>query len=314
MNCPICHSLSIRSIGERYDDRYGFPGYFSLLTCIECEHQFLNASFTANQLKSLYSQYYPRTSFKSEDHRPHQEEKGLKAWLDGLNSSAFRWIPPNVRILDIGCGFGEALGYHKARGCEVYGVEADANIIRVAEKFGYNVEVGLFDADRYIPNSFDYVTLDQVFEHVQNQAEVLRGIAKILKPGGWVILSLPNAEGWGAKLFGRKWINWHAPYHLHFFSIKSMQLTAEKAGLVLEETKTLTASAWLHFQWIHLLTCPLEGIPSSFWASNGRNGFAKKIIIKIFSILHYFKINCLITRLFDALGMGDNRLYFLRKP
>lgn len=49
-----------------------------------------------------------------------------------------------------------------------------------------------------------------------------------------------------------------------FFSIQSMKLTAEKAGLVLEETKTLTPSAWLHFQWIHLMTCPSEGIPSIF--------------------------------------------------
>ncbi len=36
-------------------------------------------------------------------------------------------MPRNVRVLDIGCGFGESLGYYEARGCEAYGVEADEN-------------------------------------------------------------------------------------------------------------------------------------------------------------------------------------------
>jgi hypothetical protein len=33
-----------------------------------------------------------------------------------------------------------------------------------------------------------------------------------------VIIGTPNANGWGARVFGRYWINWHAPYHLHFFN------------------------------------------------------------------------------------------------
>jgi len=171
-----------------------------------------------------------------------------------------------VRVLDLGCGFGESLGYHAARGCDVYGVEADENIRRVVEKFGYKVHVGLFDDRVYEPEFFDYVTMDQVIEHVTDPLLTLRGVARILKSGGKAILSTPNANGWGAKIFGRRWINWHAPYHLQFFSRDSMRIAAEQAGFEVTQVKTITNSEWLFYQWIHLVTYPKLGEPSWFWS------------------------------------------------
>lgn len=311
--CPICESLSTSTYGERYDDRYGYQNAFRLLKCANCEHIFLHADFTTEQLRDLYSNYYPRKNFDIAQYQPHIEKTGLAAWLNGLKSSAFRWVPKNVRILDVGCGFGESLGYHSARGCDVYGVEADENIRRVVDKFGFKVHVGLFDEKVYESNFFDYVTMDQVFEHVQNPIEVLKDVARVLKPGGLAILSVPNAAGWGAKLFGRLWINWHAPYHLQFFSVHSMQLAAETTGFSLDKTITVTASDWLHYQWIHLLTYPNEGNPSEFWTQKGRFSLTQKIAIKILTMLHSSKVDHLITRIFDSLGMGDNRLFFLHR-
>lgn len=314
MNCPVCKSASISPHGERYDDRYGYQGIFRLLKCANCGHMFLQAEFLSEQLRDLYSNYYPRSSFNLENYMPYAELQGFNAWLDGEKSSTFRWVPRNVRVLDIGCGFGESLGYHQARGCEVYGVEADENIRRVADKFGFNVHVGLFDPAVYQEDFFDYVTMSQVIEHVTDPTQTLSGIANVLKPGGLAILSTPNANGWGAKLFGRRWINWHAPYHLHFFTVKSMRLAAQKAGLVLERTATVTPSAWLHFQWVHQFTCPPEGKPSIFWTPGSKWSFAQKVLLRGLLILHRCKINHVVTRLFDILGFGDNRLYFLRKP
>ena len=257
--------------------------------------------------------FYPRSEYDLEQYQPYKEANGFLAWLDGEQASTFRWVPSNVRVLDIGCGFGESLGYHQARGCEVCGVEADENIRRVAEKFGYKVHVGLFDPGEYEENYFDYVTMSQVIEHVTDPLQTLRGIARVLKPGGLAILSTPNANGWGAGIFGRRWINWHAPYHLQFFSMRSMKLAAEQAGLVVEKTVTITPSAWLHFQWIHLLSCPSEGVASPFWASGGKWNLMQKTALKALSIMHQCRINHVITRVSDGIGVGDNRLYFLRK-
>ena len=314
MNCPVCSSSRCTRAGEVYDDRYGYPGRFPLLKCADCGHAFLQGEFSPELLRNLYSNFYPRSTFDLARHKPYQKTKGFRAWLDGDKSSPFRWIPRNVRILDIGCGFGESLGYHQARGCDVYGVEADENIRRVAEQFGYKVHVGLFDPDVYDADYFDYVTMSQVIEHVTDPVQTLRGIARILKPGGVAILSTPNADGWGAKVFGKRWINWHAPYHLQFFSLQSMRLAAEQAGLVLENSATITPSAWLHFQWVHLLSCPPEGKPSVFWMPGGKWGFVQKVTLKSLYLVHRLKIDHVLTRFFDSLNMGDNRIFFLRKP
>jgi len=213
----------------------------------------------------------------------------------------------------VGCGFGEALGYHQARGCDVYGVEADENIRRVAEKFGYKVHIGLFDPNAYEGEFFDYVAMDQVIEHVGDPLKVLCGVARVLKQGGVAILSTPNPIGWGARIFGRRWINWHVPYHLQYFTRKSMSLAAERTGLCLERVQTTTSSAWLYYQWIHVVLYPRQGEPSPFWLIRGNQRFGIKATLKLFSLTHHLKINHLLTRLADVLGIGDNHLFFLRK-
>lgn len=312
MKCPVCKCQS-KDIGRRYDDRYGYPGQFDLYTCPACYHCFLDVNQDDATLKRLYTDYYPRSELSLESFSPLAKVSGFKSWLNGASSASYSWIPENVRVLDIGCGFGQSLGYHKTRGCDVYGVEADENIRRVADKFGFNVHVGLFDPMLYEPDFFDFVTLDQVIEHVTDPIETLKGIARVLKPGGMAILGAPNANGWGAKFFGRLWINWHAPYHLQFFSAKSINIAAEEAGLNIVSYKTLTSSDWLLYQWMHLLTLPHMGEPSQFWSPKTIRGLTYKFIQLILNQIHRTKINHVLTRLFDALGVGDNYLFFLIK-
>lgn len=315
MNCPVCGAAGMCNHQSLWDDRYGYLGQFSLMHCQNCGHVFLDCKMAPGQLGELYTHYYPRKSFDLAQFKPHSESKGMGAWFDGLSSSAFRWVPGNVRVLDVGCGFGESLGYHTARGCDVYGVEADENISRVAEMFGYKVHVGLFDDSIYEAGFFDYVTMDQVIEHVTDPLSTLRGVARILKTGGTAILSTPNAGGWGAKFFGCRWINWHAPYHVQFFSRRSIRLAADKAGLVVAEIRTITNSEWLYYQWIHLVTYPNPDEPSSFWSPN-HDGMTllQRRILRVLGLIHRYKINHLLTRLFDSLGLGDNFVFVLKKP
>jgi len=311
--CIICDSDSFRTGKRFYDDRYGYPGEFGLMACSVCGHKYLDHNFTPEALKDIYTSYYPRSSFSLEQFRTRKEAKGFSAWLNGSRRSAYCWVPPKVRVLDIGCGFGESLAYHAARGCDAYGVEVDENIKRVAEKFGFKVHVGPFAPNVYSPDFFDYVTMDQVLEHVVDPVETLLGVEQILRPGGKVIISTPNANGWGAHFFGRRWINWHAPYHLHHFSVQSMGFAAEKAGLAVEQVRTITMSEWLLYQWIHVVLFPKPGEPSVFWALERSKADLDKIWIKAMTLIHHLKINHLITRMFDQLGVGDNRLFVLIK-
>lgn len=314
MNCPNCKEPQPYFLMQAHDDRYGYPGAFALLQCQRCGHKYLDCDLSSAQLTELYTNYYPRKSLDIANYKPHMERDGFSAWLNGLSSSAFRWVPKNVRVLDVGCGFGQSLGYHTARGCDVYGVEADENIRRVIEKFGFKVHVGLFDEKVYEPGFFDYVTMDQVIEHVTDPITTLRGVARILKPSGTAVFSTPNARGWGARVFGTRWINWHTPYHLQFFTRESMRQAADQAGLVLMEVKTVTNSEWLLYQWIHLVTYPKPGKPSWFWSPDKSGARThQKILVKFLSLLHRTKINHWVTRLFDSLSLGDNFVFILKK-
>jgi len=314
MNCPICFREDTNLRYEVYDDRYGFPGVFQLLVCASCRHHFTPVDFSPEFIQHLYKTYYPRSCCDASKVEPYKAAGALKSWVNGGFSSAFRWVPARVKVLDIGCGLGEALGYHESRGCEAYGVEADENVRGPAEDRGYKIHVGLFAAGLFSTDFFDCVTLDQVMEHVADPVDTLRAIAQILKPGGKVIVSTPNANGWGAKAFGKRWLHWHVPYHLHFFSVQSMRMAAEQAGLVLALTRTITRSEWLHYQWMHLLHLPIMGYPSAFWAVDRSPEKVRKNAVKILKVGHYLGINHAVTRLFDALGLGDNALFVLRKP
>ena len=312
--CALCGGACTRHLAGLYDDRYGYPGRFDLAQCGACGHRQLDAAFTDAELVRLYSEYYPRREFKDADFAPHREAHGFRAWLEGAGSSAFRWVPPRVRVLDIGSGIGQALAYHQARGCEAWGVETDENARPVAERHGLNVRIGTFDAAMFAPASFDYVTLDQVIEHAIDPVRFLSGAASLLKPGGRAVLSTPNSHGIGARLFGRRWINWHAPYHLQQFSRASLRLLAEKSGLVVESLRTLTNASWLLYQWLHLAAFPAPGRPSPFWDPARAGREMARGPRRAAALLHDLRINHLATRAADALGAGDNFLCLLRKP
>jgi len=310
--CRIC-GAALQAERQLFDDRYGYPDRYGLYRCAGCGHRALNLQMTPAQVSELYTRFYPRSSFDVEAWQPPREEPAWRTWWQGLRASAFRWVPPGVKVLDVGCGFGESLGYHRNRGCQVQGVEADANILRVAERHGLDVKVGLFDAANYAPASFDVVTLDQVIEHVADPLVVLRGVCQVLKPGGMLVLSTPNANGLGAWLFGRLWIHWHTPYHVQFFSTASMRQALGQAGLHVESVRTVTNSAWLGFQWCHLVAPGGPGVPSAFWSTQMPRNTGQKLLLGLAAVAGRLGLNALLTRLADALGRGDNFVFVIRK-
>ncbi len=314
--CPVCggNKIAVKYKNSLYDDRYGYKGFYSLFKCKQCSHGWLDAKFKPEELEALYTNYYPRSSLKLDSYKPSSGADGFMAWLDGKASSTHCYVPPDVRVLDIGCGFCETLGYHSARGCDAYGVEADANVVKISKEKGFNVHNGLFDPGIYQHNFFDFVTLNQVIEHAQEPIQMLDGVSRILKKGGVAVIGTTNSNSVLAKLLGRFWVHWHAPYHLQQFSVKSMSAAASKCGLEMESFLTLTHSDWLYYQQIHFFVRPSEGVPAAFWSERGKCGFIAKAALKLLPYFHKIRFNHLITRLLDFSGSGDNLLFFLRKP
>ena len=311
-NCLLCQSEAVCHIENIYDDRYGFPGTFQVARCKKCDHKFLQDPGASADGNSLYSDYYPRKSAPKGKIEAALDLGGLPGWWLGERSSAFRWVPENTSVLDIGCGFGESLVYHRARGTTAVGIEADLNVQESARLNGLRIETGLFRASLFPGEKFDYVSMDQVIEHVPDPTAVLKEMSAVLKPGGKIILTTPNGQGWGSIIFGRKWINWHVPYHLHFFSTSSLRKVAQDAGFEVESQQTLTHSQWLNYQLMHLIFYPEEKNQSKFWMGNPEWTRFQRRSARVLGLIYKTGLIHAITRLMDFLGLGDNQVIVLR--
>src|SRR4051812_25350216 len=223
--CPICTAPDPSVDRTLYDDRFAHPGTWTLLACSRCGHRWLDLHLGPEAIEALYATYYPRSA--GVPVAPHR-------------ASAAAWVPPGIAVLDIGCGTGDALVHHRSRGCTVRGVEADPHAVALARARGLDIDQGAFDPAAYAPESYDVVTLDQVVEHFTDPIAALRGIHMVLRPGGTVVLATPNAASAVARVAGDRWIHWHAPYHLHFFTRASLAHAAERAGLVISDVRTIT--------------------------------------------------------------------------
>jgi methionine biosynthesis protein MetW len=111
-----------------------------------------------------------------------------------------RWVEPNAKVLDLGCGDGSLLKTLKeARNAHGYGIEiADANILACVEK-GVNViqmdlEAGL---SGFEPQSFDFVILSQTLQAMRNIELVVKEILRVGRHG---IVTIPNFGYWRHRL------------------------------------------------------------------------------------------------------------------
>jgi SAM-dependent methyltransferase len=314
VSCPVCMGQTVVVFRDIYDDRYGYPGLFNLHKCGSCGHMNMPAQFGPEELGQLYTRYYPRGDFDIDSFKAEEEKHGFAAWFHGEHAAAFRRVPPNVRVLDIGCGLGRTLAYHRNRGCDAYGIEADENVQAIAARYGLNIRRGVFDGTQFESGFFDYVTLDQVAEHVPDPHVLMQGVARVLKPGGKAVITTPNPNSFGAWLYGRRWLNWHSPYHMQFYTRRSMGLVAARAGLKLVKTETATASEWQYYQWRHCVQFPERGEKSPFWGSGAAGIAMHPVVAKTIQRARQLNLQRWISRLLDALGLGDNRVFILQKP
>jgi len=104
---------------------------------------------------------------------------------------AARWIPQGSRVLDIGCHQGEFLswlGEKIAPGVgfdPLYKENANAGKHRF---FAKNFQEGLpFDED-----PFDAITLLATLEHIRDKSSIARESARLLRPGGRVVITVPS--------------------------------------------------------------------------------------------------------------------------
>src|SRR5690606_24840189 len=77
---------------------------------------------------------------------------------------------------------------------------------------------------------FDVTSLFHCLEHVPDQAAELRAVAATVKPGGYVVVEVPNPEFRFAAWMGRYWFPWFQPQHQHLLRLDGLRRLAKEAG------------------------------------------------------------------------------------
>jgi len=105
----------------------------------------------------------------------------------------------NAKFLDLGCDDGSfTIKLAQVLGtANIYGVEITDERIKIAEANG--IVIKKFDLNTkfdFEDNFFDVITANQVIEHLYNSDNFISEVYRILKPGGYAIISTENASSW----------------------------------------------------------------------------------------------------------------------
>ncbi|MEA2218663.1 MAG: hypothetical protein QOJ35_1289 [Solirubrobacteraceae bacterium] len=149
-------------------------------------------------------------------------------------------LPPG-RLLDVGAGRGRFVAQARAAGWYAHGIEPSQRGVEAARTIGVElVRGGIDDAD-VPPGSLDAATLWHVLEHVDDPGAALARIASWLRPGGMLLVGVPNLASVQARAGGARWYHLDVPRHRTHFTVAGLDALLRAHGLEPVSTRQVLA-------------------------------------------------------------------------
>lgn len=276
--CDLCGGSSYTTdIPDVADNSGRAQELFSIVRCDSCGH----FSTQPAPKPELMARYYPSQYYAHVDTAGTGKDR-LKWYLKGkcyrgaaagaeAVSVAMRGRlgrilaepPPvaNGRLLDVGCGAGEYVAFAQSQGWRVSGVETDDEAVEVGSKRGLDIVQGMAESLPFENCTFDVVRLWQVLEHTYSPTKVIAEINRIMKPGGHLLLSVPNFGGAQRRVLGKCWPHLDVPRHLHHFTAETLDRVLTAGGL--RKVQNLYSGLpFFELRW-RMAVCRLQGLDSA---------------------------------------------------
>jgi SAM-dependent methyltransferase len=297
LRCRACgYRLSDSKTIPGVDRLHGSRGAFLVAICRACGSGVTLPVETSARLASFYPAGYG----------PY-EDGG--SGIVGLISSAIRWyqsrrllarLPLSAigelragRLVDVGCGRGDLAAALVKRGWDAVGVEPSASACAAARSRGIDARQGTLADVPLEPESYDVAILHHSLEHTPDPSGDLRKLSTALRPGGLVLITVPNFESWQRLRFADAWYHLDLPRHRTHFTAAGLRAALAEGGLAVESMTTSTSTV---------------GLPATLqYAAVKRCLFPDGLGLRVASSLCVLTLP--FTRLLDALRGGGDQLH-----
>ena len=162
---------------------------------------------------------------------------------------------PAGPVLDVGCGEGALLDALHARGREAVGLERNSSRsdVRAREVTEFGERAGEWAA----------VVFWHSLEHLREPAAALERASELLRPGGLLVVAIPNRASWQARLLGPRWFGLDVPRHLVHLPAWAVVEFLRSRGLRIERV-SYWRGGQVMFGWLQGVVGALPGRPDLY--------------------------------------------------
>ncbi|MGM4961890.1 class I SAM-dependent methyltransferase [Tardiphaga sp. 1201_B9_N1_1] len=238
--CNLCGSKATKHLFSTKDYRFLVDDRdFNVVKCTNCGLVYVNPRPDENDIHRYYN-----NDFYNAEETPEAAFLGVKDRILGMAAHVKKY--PVGRLLDVGCYRGEFIYHMKGLGWDTSGVEFSS---RPPNLFNQDIFYGDVADAPFKEQSFDVITIWAVFEHVYDPRKILRSVNRLLKPGGALIVLVPNYNSLPARFMHHD----DVPRHITMFTKKTLDRMLREEGFAAQSWECGqdvyggSARGWLNF-------------------------------------------------------------------
>lgn len=130
------------------------------------------------------------------------------------------------KILDYGCGTGKLVEILIKKEIDTIGFEPSEGARRIA--WGKNLPV--YGEIKPVEGGYDLIMFWHSLEHIETPLEIIKNINDFLSKEGLLLIAVPNADSFEARIFKENWFHYSYPFHRIHFTPKSAKVMLQKTG------------------------------------------------------------------------------------
>jgi len=220
--CNICGEKDFRIIHKNIINNK------SILRCKKCGVWMKHPSLSKEAIRAIYDEnYYNSWAYSREN------LELVRSVKRPLYLSVLKEINPSskpFKILDLGCAMGFSLEAAAELGLEPHGIEISEFSGKIAmEKFGDAVKISDIKDTDLADNSFDAITMIDLFEHISDPIVILKKINRALKDQGLLAIVAPNSSSISSRIMGSRWPHIKEE-HIYYYSPATIKRTLNECG------------------------------------------------------------------------------------